>query len=111
MVLPVQELTRLVHSTKAARPAGSTSPSAPAPPLVLIDGAHSPGQVPLQVDQIGAEFYVGNCHKWLYAPKGTAFLVVAPSQQLKHSPGPLHRVILMLMLDGHVDVGLCYCCC
>jgi isopenicillin-N epimerase len=63
-ILPVRELTALCRAAGAQ---------------VLIDGAHAPGMLALDVPAIGADWYVGNCHKWLMAPKGAGFLWASPA--------------------------------
>lgn len=45
---------------------------------VLVDGAHAPGAHGMPIEEIGADFWVGNLHKWLFAPRPTGLLVVAP---------------------------------
>ena len=71
LVLPVQEIVAFAKS-RGVR--------------VLVDGAHAPGMVPVDLEGIGADYYTGNHHKWLCAPKVSGFLHVR--RELQHEVRP-----------------------
>jgi len=70
-LFPIRELIQLCHEAGAR---------------VLVDGAHAPGMLPLDITSLGADWYVGNCHKWLMAPKGSGFLWASQSGQAELHP-------------------------
>lgn len=71
LVLPVREVVNLCRDASIR---------------VMIDGAHAPGMLPVDLSQIAADYYVGNHHKWLCAPKTSGFLYVHPQWQSEVRP-------------------------
>ncbi len=70
-VLPIESVVRTYESNGTA---------------VLVDGAHALGQMPLDLDALGASYYVANAHKWLCTPKGSAMLHVRRDRQIGFRP-------------------------
>jgi cysteine desulfurase / selenocysteine lyase len=77
--------TRLVATSHVFSHSGNRAPAAALAALCRergilfhLDGAQSVGQFPIDLSALGADFYAGNCHKWLLGPKGTGFLYLRP---------------------------------
>jgi isopenicillin-N epimerase len=71
LVFPVERLTALCHAAGAS---------------VVIDGAHAPAMLSLDIEAVGADWYVGNCHKWLMAPRGAGFIWASANGQAQIHP-------------------------
>jgi isopenicillin-N epimerase len=54
--------------------------------VTVVDGAHAPAMIPLDINDVGADFYTGNLHKWLLAPTGAGFLVIGPGNENRLQP-------------------------
>jgi isopenicillin-N epimerase len=90
--VPASLFAQRTERTRAVFVSHITSRTAPVLPVeeilaradglvTIVDGAHTPGQLPLDLDALGADFYAGNCHKWLHAPKGAGFLHARPKHR------------------------------
>jgi isopenicillin-N epimerase len=71
LIFPMEEIIAFAHSQDIQ---------------VLVDGAHAPGMLPLDLTNLSPDYYTGNHHKWLCAPKASGFLYVKPELQTQVRP-------------------------
>ncbi len=79
LILPLQEIASRCHSRGVA---------------VLVDGAHAPGAIPLDIPSLGVDWYAGNLHKWAWSPRSSAILWIAPGRKAQ-----LHHTVISWGLD------------
>jgi isopenicillin-N epimerase len=80
LVFPVAEIARRLKAKGVA---------------VIVDGAHAPGSIPLDIPSLGVDWYVGNLHKWAWVPRSSGVLWAAPDRQ-----AGLHPTVISWGLDG-----------
>lgn len=71
IIFPIKKIINLLHS-KGVK--------------VIVDAAHAPGMVDFNLDELDADYFVANCHKWICSPKGSAFVYVNPKHQKEYKP-------------------------
>lgn len=101
----LNERTRLLFFSHVVSPTGMVLPAREICAearrrgvLTMVDGAHAPALVPLELDRLGSDFYGANCHKWLLAPTGSGFLHIGPGNEDRLQP-------LQVSWGWHYDRG------
>ncbi len=89
LVLPVADIAQRCHGKGV---------------LVLVDGAHGPGSVALDIPALGVDWYIGNLHKWAWAPRSSGLLWTAKERQGSPCCAPRHRPLRGPDLSGSARI-------